>query len=285
MLRAIKQVRSAIGLLNPDEVRKMAGRELDIGLVAATPSGYAAMEDFLVPAGVPHDERVARMERIHRAGDAGAPDRMDLVIYEQGLPCPDQCFTFHRDDPGLTMRHVLRGQEELGLALARSYPAFRKPVVDLIVHAVSRENALFAVATALPNIIPSLIELPWAMSEFASDTAFLTLNQVRMAFLIAAATGKEVGFLEQKAEIASIVASAFGWRAIARELAGKIPLGGGLIPKGAIAYAGTFVIGKGLAHLHHAGSALPAAERRKHYAEGLERGRELTERALDRPQA
>jgi hypothetical protein len=243
------------------------------------------MEDFLVPAGVPHGERVALMENIHRAGDAGAPERMDLVIYEQGVPCPDGCYTFHPGDPDVTIRNILGEQEDLGLSLARSFPAFRKPVVDLIVHAVSRENALFAVATALPNIIPSLIELPWAMSEFASDTAFLTLNQVRMAFLIAAATGKEIGFLEQKAEIASIVAGAFGWRAIARELAGKIPLGGGLIPKGAIAYAGTFVIGKGLAHLHHAGAPLPSAERRRNYQEGLERGRSLTERALDRPPA
>ena len=42
---------------------------------------------------------------------------------------------------------------------------------------------------------------------------------------------------------------AFGWRALARELVGHIPLGGGLIPKGAIAYAGTYVVGKGLEYL------------------------------------
>ena len=43
-----------------------------------------------------------------------------------------------------------------------------------------------------------------------------------------------MGYGEQKTEVASITAGAFGWRAVARELAGKIPLGGGLVPKAAI---------------------------------------------------
>ena len=89
-------------------------------------------------------------------------------------------------------------------------------------------------------MVPNFIELPWAIGEFASDTAFLTANQVRMAFQIAAACGKDVGLGKQKGAVLSIAAGAFGWRALARELVGKIPLGGGLIPKGAIAYAGTY---------------------------------------------
>jgi len=39
------------------------------------------------------------------------------------------------------------------------------------------------VITALPDIIPSIVDLPWSIGEFASDTAFLTINQIRMAFL------------------------------------------------------------------------------------------------------
>jgi len=131
------------------------------------------------------------------------------------------------------------------------------------------------VATALPNIVPSLIELPWVFGEFASDTAFLTANQVRMAFQIAAACGKEVGLQPQKFEVAGIAGSAFGWRALARELAGHIPLGGGLIPKGAIAYAGTYLVGKGLEALHLRNSQPGADERKALYERGLERGREV----------
>jgi uncharacterized protein (DUF697 family) len=150
-------------------------------------------------------------------------------------------------------------------------------VVERTIHAVARENALFAVATALPDVVPSLIELPWAFGEFASDTVFLTVNQIRMAFLIAAACGKEVGFGGQKGAILSIAAGAFGWRALARELVGKIPLGGGLIPKGAIAYAGTYAVGKGLEFYYRGNGALPRSRRKALYREALDRGRAVAE--------
>jgi hypothetical protein len=152
---------------------------------------------------------------------------------------------------------------------------------------VSRENALFSIATALPNIMPSMMELPWAFGEFASDTAFLTANQIRMAFQIGAACGSEIGFANQKGSLLAIVGGAFGWRALARELAGKIPLGEGLIPKGAIAFAGTYVVGKGLQRLHTGGGypgEEPESTRRKSipidkslYKEALERGRQVVQ--------
>jgi hypothetical protein len=148
-------------------------------------------------------------------------------------------------------------------------------VVDRIVHSVARENALFALTTALPNVVPSLLELPWAMGEFASDTAFLTVNQVRMAFLIAAACGYEVGLAPQKGEILTIAAGAFGWRAIARELSGKMPFGTGLIPKAAIAYAGTYAVGKGLEALHRTGRNHTREESRALYRVGYDRGAQL----------
>jgi hypothetical protein len=152
-------------------------------------------------------------------------------------------------------------------------------VLENIIHTISLENALFAVATALPNVVPSVIELPWVVGEFASDTVVITANQVRMAFQIAAACGKEVGFAEQKAEILTLAAGALGWRALARELVGHLPLGGGLIPKGAIAYAGTFVVGKTLELLHQNHGLRTRAQQREWYREGLERGKMTMESA------
>jgi len=134
--------------------------------------------------------------------------------------------------------------------------------------------------TALPDVIPSLIELPWSIGEFASDTAFITINQIRMAFLIAAASDKPVGYSLQKGEIATIVTGAFGWRALARELVGKIPFGGGLIAKGGIAFAGTYVVGAGLDRFHRLGYGLTRAERRESYQAAFERGKGLVELVL-----
>jgi hypothetical protein len=160
------------------------------------------------------------------------------------------------------------------LPLARHIFPFRHPVIERIIRSVAKENALFSIATALPDIVP-LLSLPWALGEFASDTVFLTVNQIRMTFLIAAASRLETGYREQRGEIGSIVASAFGFRAIARELAAKIPFGGGLIPKAAIAWTGTYVIGRSMERLHNHGHALTPEERDSMYEQMLGKGREI----------
>ena len=162
------------------------------------------------------------------------------------MECRADAFSFSPRNPERTVAQIIQQREELGLPLARHLFPFRQPVVNQVILTISKENALFAMATALPDLMPSLLSMPWFIGEFASDTGFLTVNQVRMAFLIAAASDSPVGFLDQKRQVASIVAGAFGWRAMARELAGKIPFGGGLIPKAAISYAGTYVVGLGL---------------------------------------
>jgi uncharacterized protein (DUF697 family) len=277
MLNVIKQARAAVGMLNPDEVRRRARHPVRIGLVAFDSAGYAAMEDFLAPASTPGESRLKLLDQVYRAGDPGAPGKVDLVLYQQGIPCPEDAYLLRFDDPAATVAEILRGHDDLELALASRFAPFRKPVVERIIHAVSRENALFAVATALPNLVPNLGEIPWAFGEFASDTAFLTANQVRMAFLIAAACGKQPGYSERAAEILSIVAGAFGWRALARELVDKIPFGGGIIPKGAIAYAATFAVGKGLEHYHHAGRAYTRAQHEEVYQAAFERGKAIVQ--------
>jgi len=273
MLTVLKQAKTAFSLLSPDEIVKQSETPVHFGLVADSPGAYAEMEEFLIPATLPRPEWRQRLSQVHRANDADVPANVDIVLYEPGLACPAGSYTFHRGDTAATCAEILKDKKDLDLALGRQFLPFRRPVVERIVHMVSQENALFAVATALPNVVPNLIELPWVFGEFASDTAFLTANQVRMAFQIAAACGKPVGLGHQKAAVLTIAAGAFGWRALARELVGHIPLGGGLIPKGAIAYAGTYLAGKGLEYLHVHDDEPSPAERGQIYRDGLEYGR------------
>ena len=277
MLTTLKQARAAVSLLSPDEVRRRARRQVRVGLVASGDRGYSAMEAFLLPLEMPREARLRRLAEVYRANAPDAAQTVDLVLYEEGIPRTEGTYTFREGDPQATVTQILEGNDELALALARTFPPFRKPAVERIIHAVSRENALFAIATALPNILPGLLEVPWALGEFASDIAFLTANQIRMAFLIAAACGKEAGFAQQKAEVLSIVAGAFGWRAIARELVGKIPLGGGLIPKGVIAFAGTMVVGKSLEYWHRVNAHYTREQRDQLYQDALEHGKAMAE--------
>src|SRR5688572_3774620 len=231
MLKSLNQARAALSMLNPNEVMRVAARPVHIGLVASNEAGYTGMENFLLADG-------ASRYQLHRADDRNVPEKVDVVLYETGIGTPDGGYEFDPENSEW-IDAILDDHDELGLSLARNFPAFRKRVVERTIHEISKENAIFALATAMPNVVPSFIQLPWAFGEFASDTAFLTANQVRMAFLIATACGREAGFSRQAGPIVSIAGGALGWRAIARELVGKIPLGGGLIPKGAIAYAGT----------------------------------------------
>ena len=276
-----RQIRAAIRHLNPQQVRAAAERPLSVGLAAVSSQALAAMEDFLAPPSISRQRRWELMRVLHRIGDPGAPSRFDLEIYEDGLPCPAGAFVFYRQAPERTVEEILAAREDLGLALARHFHPFRKPVAQRIIRTISRENAAFALLTAVPDIVPSLVQFPWAIGEFASDTAFITMNQVRMAFLLAAASDREVGYREQRMEIASIVAGAFGWRALARELAGKIPFGAGLVPKAAIAYAGTYTVGQGLERWYRLGYRLTRQERKAVYEQALEHGRRFVDYLLE----
>jgi hypothetical protein len=269
-LNILKDLKAAYTNLNAAAVRQTAEQHLTIGLVALTEDTYRAMERFLRP---PVEGSISA--RIFRATDPARPDGFHFVLYDSTVACPENAFVFYPADEARTVREILDARPELDLPLARNFYVFREPVINDIIQRVSKENALFSVASALPNVIPTFFELPWALGEFATDTAFLTMNQVRMALLMAGACGDPVGYSEQVAQIGLIVGGAFGWRAIARELAGKIPLGGGLIPKGAIAYAGTYAVGASLKRYHLQGIKLSLNERRQQYQAALERGRQV----------
>lgn len=276
-VKALQQIRIALRHLNPEEVRRTAAAPVTIGLAAASSETLAAMEDFLAPPELSRRKRLQVFESLYRIGDPDAPQHFDLILCEPALLDSPGAFAFFPENPLRTVEQVLREREDLALPLARRFPPFRKAVAARLIRKVSEENALFALFSALPNLMPSIFAVGWAVAEFASDTAVITANQIRMAFLLAAASDRPVGFLEQKAEIASIIGGAFGWRALARELAGKIPLGGGLIPKAAIAYAGTMVVGAGLERYYSLGYGLSAAERESLYRQALASGKRFVE--------
>jgi hypothetical protein len=270
--RVLMQVRDAISNLNPRQVREEADRPFTIQLFAATPEAYRDMEFWFAPSEMSDARREDTSAVVRRGADYSSGTV--IRVYDEGLPHEVSDFVFRRADPDEVVCDILGRYPELRLSLARRVAPFRPHVAKEIMLTISKENALFSVATAIPAVVP-LLSVPWAAGEFASDTAFLTANQIRMAFMLAAASDRKVGYREQRAEIASLFAGAFGWRAIARELAGKIPMGGGLIPKAAIAFAGTYVVGASLERYYRVGYGYTPEERRAAYDQALERGKEI----------
>ena len=267
----LRQLKQALSTLNPGELREQAERPLRVGLVAAEAEELGEMEQFFAP---PHfsPERRAQAARVLVRG--GGP-RCDVQIYHTSLLRPAKTFSFDPEAPEDCVRAILRSREDLMLPLARQLFPFRRPAACRIIRSIAKENALFCLATAIPDVVPSWTMIPWAVGEFTSDTVFLTMNQIRMVFMLAAASDRAIGYREQKSEIASIVAGAFGWRALARELAGKIPFGGGLIPKAGVAYAATFAVGMSLERLYRLGYGFTRTERKAAYEDALENGKEI----------
>jgi hypothetical protein len=276
----LKNLRTAYSTLNPDGIRQLADRSLHIELVADSEESYCLMEAYLIPARTFAEDSASGLQTLHRATNPDKPAAADITIYEQGISCPRDAFTFHSENPSQTIHEILDARQDLEISLARQFLAFRQEVIHRIVARVAKENALFTMVTAMPNIVPSILELPWALGEYATDSAFLTVNQIRMAFLIGACSGRAVGVMDQKAEILGIVGTAFGWRALARELAGKIPLGGGLIPKAAISWAGTFMVGRALEQTYLTGDRLRRNEHKELYAKALEKGKSVADNLL-----
>src|SRR4051812_24040477 len=237
------------------------------------------MESFLL-----RDLRPARRKEsaslIARGTGSSAGDAHQIEIYDESVPSPSGSLIFRPERPLYVVEKALVKYPDAGIALARSFYPFRRPYVHRVIAKTSRDNTLFSITTALPDVIPNVIELPWAVAEFASDTAFLTMNQVRMAFLIAAASDRAVGYSEQKSEIATVIGSAFGWRALAKQLVSKIPFGGGLVGKAAVAYAGTKVLGLSLEHLYSIGFNYTREERDHLYADALAQGRKVASKIL-----
>ena len=269
-LALFRQIKHALGNLNPADVREEAARPVKLGLIASSPEMLGRMEAFLAPAHMSPERRAEALRCILRN-----PADCDIVLYESSLLGPKGAFSFDPATPEDCVRSILKSRAELMLPLARQFYPFRKRASQKIIRDVAQENALFCLATALPDVVPSIFSLPWAVGEYSSDAIFLTVNQVRMVFLLAAASDRPVGYREQRSEIASIAASSFGWRALARELAGKIPLGGGLIPKAAIAWAGTFALGLSMERLYRLGYGFSREERGAVYKDAFRHGKEV----------
>ncbi|MDQ2839682.1 MAG: hypothetical protein M3Y72_01305 [Acidobacteriota bacterium] len=278
-LDALVNIKKAISTLNPNEVREMSERPLRIVLHASNGEGYNRLEQFFLRDLSPA-RRLKSAPSLTRAPLPAGSAPADMHVYDEASVAPPQALVFHADHSHQFVLRALSLHPQLGVVLAKSFLPFRRPFVERVIAKTCRENTLFSVATALPDILPSVIELPWAVAEFASDTAFLTMNQVRMAFLIAAASDREVGYMDQKSEIAMVIGSAFGWRALAKQLVGKIPFGGGLIAKAAVSYAGTKVLGLSLDHYYSIGFTYTREERDRLYADAFAQGKKVALKML-----
>src|SRR5229473_3734052 len=163
-LAVLRQIKKALSALNP---RELAEQRVRVGLVGASPESLGRMETYFAPPHFTPDRRAEASQILVRGGGLGC----DVEIYDSSLLRPARAFSFDPDEPEACVRRILRCREELALPLARNLYPFRKRSEEHIIRAVAKENALFCLATALPDVVPSLAIIPWTVGEFTSDTA------------------------------------------------------------------------------------------------------------------
>ncbi len=155
------------------------------------------------------------------------------------------------------------------LALARYLPAFREPVVKALIEDVAVANAAYSLGTGILEINP-VTGLPLTVA----DTVILTKNQAVMAYKIALAMGMQSDFKSVMPEIAGVIGGGFVLRQAARSLIGLLP-GLGILPKVAVAFAGTMAVGEAVYFYAANGEAITRDGMKAMYEKALERGREM----------
>lgn len=162
----------------------------------------------------------------------------------------------------------------LHMALARQFPAFRPAVVRGLVEEAARTNALYAVGTGVAEIVP-VLNVPLNVA----DTLVLTKNQLVMAYKVALAAGRTGSAQELMTEIVGVLGGGLLFRQVARGLVGLVPVWG-VVPKVAVAYAGTQLIGTAAALWATEGREVSPDELRALYADALRRGRAVAARLV-----
>ena len=291
-----RQMWRAARQINPGRVLKESEQPFSLAVVASNLEEADEIRGFLLgKSWTPEDEkRLDRVLRLYlqplteKQTDELAREAVVVLAAcgaRQGLErIPGKVCTYHPEDPAGCMEAILNSDAGamLRLSLARHIPVLRPEVATRIVRQVSLENATFAVGTALGNVVPSIFQPIMGVAEAAGDIVFLTANQVRMMFMIASSYGRAPGYATRWREMSTIFGAAFTWRAVARNLVSKIPFGAGLVPKGAIAYAGTYSVGEGLVFYYTTGHKMSREDAQRAfqsaYSGAVERVRQMVNR-------
>jgi uncharacterized protein (DUF697 family) len=236
-----------------------------------------------------HREDVTALNRL---ADSGIP--MVIVIGYAEMP-PDlgaarPAFAYARivalpdveaPDAGRRLADALveRLPSERQLAAARRLPGIRAVITRELINNTSFSNASYALASAIPEQIP-ILSVPFAVA----DILVLTKNQALLVYKLALAHGAPPEFQARIREVLPVIGGAYLWRQIARTLVGLVPIWG-IVPKVAIAYAGTYATGIAAWRWFADGELVSSARMRQIVQEAMVVGRERAQAMIAAAQA
>ncbi len=262
--RGAWQVWSLVKGLNVAEIAEAAERPFHLALIGTADHTDLLAARLALETAAPRD-----------LGPAGPADLSgyvqsyaDLSAVPSGsLTLDAETLTASESELAAMLAGIAAAHPDLRVSLARHIPAFRPAVATLLINEASKENAKLAMLSALPGIVPFTdILLPVTA---IGDMILLTKNQGLLLLSIAAAYGKDVDLKARTRELLPVAGSAFGWRIVARQLIGLVPGGIGVAVKGAVAYAGTYTVGRSAALYYSTGQILSKPRVQQVYRDAL----------------
>ena len=154
------------------------------------------------------------------------------------------------------------------LALGRQFPLFRVPIARQLINDACFSNAAYSFSTGLAEIVP-VLDIPLNVT----DMIVLTKSQAFLAYRLGLLVGFSTRWQDYVTEFGSVIGGGFLWRQIARQLIGLIPAWG-ILPKVAVAYSGTYVVGNAILGWYLTGRNLSPKQMRALSVQAFARGKE-----------
>ncbi len=163
---------------------------------------------------------------------------------------------------GRVFPHIVDLCKGIEIAVGRCLPPMRESVAAKLTRDAANNALKVALASAVVDHIP-VIGLVMGVFASAGDMMAITGIQMMLLLHIEAAYGKDPD-VQRMWQLLPVIGGGFGWRSLARELSGFIPIAGIAI-KGAIAYAGTIVVGEGVTFYYEHGREMSSGQAKSLY--------------------
>lgn len=188
--------------------------------------------------------------------------------------------TASADDPDSLLEKfvpaVMKLLPDNHLSLARRFPLFRRPVAQKLINDTCLSNAAYALSTGIAEVVP-LLGIPLTIT----DIVVLTKAQAFLVYRLGLALGFSTQWQDYVTEFGSVIGGGFLWRQIARSLVGLIPVWG-IVPKVAVAYAGTYVVGNVILRWYLTGRHVTRKQIQELYRQAFDQGKIVAQNLLSR---
>jgi uncharacterized protein (DUF697 family) len=165
---------------------------------------------------------------------------------------------------------------DLRLSLGRHFPLFRVPIAHQLINDTSFSNAAYTLSTGLAEMVPAL-----GLPVNIADMLVLTKAQAFLVYRLGLVIGFSTRWQDYVSEFSSVIGGGFMWRQLARSLVGLIPVVG-IMPKIAVAYAGTYVVGHVVLRWYLTGRHVSRQQIRQMYRQAFVQGKQIARNLLEK---